>query len=148
VTAGDSRKIYMPGRRGEAPTIADADNDALIKAEKQGRERMLAGKWDEKFYDANLRQLLTMRKEMRFRKLHVEPCPELDGGAPPAQPPREPEAPRGAAPAQGNGRRPPSDRGANTGSRTAAADQVWESDSRGEEREDDGSVPPEDEPPL
>lgn len=128
VTAGDSRKVYMPGRKGEAPTIYEADNDSLIKAEKRGRENMLGGKWEEKYRDSNLRQLLTMRKEMRFRKLPVELCADL--GDDPA-----PVGPRGGAQAPAAAeQRPPSD-GPPKDTRTA--DQRLADDAFGHDEGDD-----------
>lgn len=122
ITAGDSRKIYMPGKRGEAPLIANATDEALIEDERRGRKAMDAGKWKPEYRDSNLRQLLTMRKEMAYRKLPVEPHPELDADLPGAKAAAPPAA------------RPPSDRGAAAPPPAGGEDQWYEDehDAHGE----------------
>lgn len=149
IAAGDPQKIFMPGRKGEVPSIWNAPTEDIVKAERIAREKMLGGKWDDRFRDSNLRQLLTMRQELRERGgVDVPLCPELGddpptgprgGGGSPKEEPKPTEQPKaaptnggGEKPAEqpmrrpasygrpnGNGQKPPSDKGAPADARTA-----------------------------
>lgn len=63
---GDPSKIFMPGTPPQ-PTIFDAPDDALIKAEKYCRGMFESGKWNEQYFDRNAVQLATIRQTMRDR---------------------------------------------------------------------------------
>lgn len=71
IEPGDPTRVFMPGKKGEAPLIADADDEALIAAEKRGRESLDSGKWDEedkvRYKEQNLKQLATIRAEIAHR---------------------------------------------------------------------------------
>lgn len=135
VRAGDPTRIKIPGKSGKM--VAEAEEKDLVYWEKRGRGDLLAGKWaGDRYEESNIRQLLTIRAEMRHRKMPVEPCPDLDG--PPA---REPE------PAARPQQRPPSDRGAASDPRAkTSVEAPFGSDDDSQEPEDDGSVPPDREP--
>jgi hypothetical protein len=133
ITAGDSRRIKLPGKSGK--TINDAEEKDLVYWEKRMRGDCLSGKWDgDQYAEKNMVQLLTIRKEMRYRKFDVEPCPELDG---------DDQAPArvNAAPREQPQGRPPSDRGAQHDSRTEdqrLADAAFGPDERSDhDRGDD-----------
>ncbi len=130
--AGDSRRVRLPGKSGKM--IADAEEKDLLYWEKRVRGDFLGGKWEgDQYAERNMMQLLTMREELRVRKLAVEPCPQLDGAAPaagaaaPAGAPTQdrPSTPRRAAPA-----RTPTTRSGGTTTRATTADEREASDAR------------------
>ncbi len=71
--AGDPSKVYMPGKRGEAPTVADASDDILADVEPKMRKNFDAGGWDApdvaQYKSANITRLATIRAEMKRRGL-------------------------------------------------------------------------------
>lgn len=93
--AGDPHALLMPGKKGEAPKIADADPADLVKWEGRMRTDLDNGVMDEpdkvRYKANNVRQLATIRKQMRAKELFVEPHAYLDGTPPPAKQP-DPEA--------------------------------------------------------
>lgn len=95
--AGDPDKIFMPGKRGEVPPISKADPADLAKWEGRLRGDLDSGKWDTeefvKYKQGNLRQLATIRAQMRTLDMMVPPHEYLDGV--PASTRREPDPSQG-----------------------------------------------------
>lgn len=93
--AGDPRALFMPGKKGEAPKIADADPADLVKWEGRMRTDLDSGVMDKpekvKYKANDVRQLATIRKQMRALDLVVTPHAYLDGTPQPARQP-DPEA--------------------------------------------------------
>jgi phage RecT family recombinase len=81
---GDPSKIYLPGKRGETPSITNASDEDLLNAEKQGRTNFDADKWPEEWRDRNITQLATIRAELRARNVAVPYHPFFDGEQQPA----------------------------------------------------------------
>lgn len=81
--AGDPTQVYMPGKKGEAPTIRDAETAMLVKTEGAMRTALDNGGMDApdkaQYKDANIKRLATIRKEMRIRELTPTPHAYLDG---------------------------------------------------------------------
>jgi len=76
---GDPQKISMPGQ-GQQPSIWNAEDDALVKAEAYCRGMFEAGKWPENYFAKNATQLATIRQEIRDRnalpdRAHLPPLP-------------------------------------------------------------------------
>lgn len=71
--AGDASKVFMPGKRGEAPTVADASDDMLADVESKMRRNFDANEWDKpevaQYKSANITRLATIRAEMKRRGL-------------------------------------------------------------------------------
>lgn len=67
---GDPSKVFMPGKKGEVPTVAEASDGMLQSFEKRMRESFDAGKWDDKYRTINTTQLATIRAEMKRRELY------------------------------------------------------------------------------
>jgi len=88
--AGDPQRSYMPGTPPQS-LIANADNDALIAADKRGRGALDNNKWSEQYFDKNAIQLATIRAEMRARNIAVPPHPFLDAHLAPPPAEHEPE---------------------------------------------------------
>ena len=63
---GDPTKIFIPGSPPQ-PTIFDAPDEALVKAETYCRGMFEAGKWPEQYFEKNATQLATIRQTMRDR---------------------------------------------------------------------------------
>ncbi len=76
---GDPQKIFLPGQ-GQQPSIWNAEDDALVKAEVYCRGMFEAGKWPENYFAKNATQLATIRQEIRDRnampdRAHLSPLP-------------------------------------------------------------------------
>jgi recombinational DNA repair protein RecT len=63
---GDPTKISIPWSPPQ-PTIFDATDEALVKAETYCRGMFEAGKWPENYFEKNAIQLATIRQTMRDR---------------------------------------------------------------------------------
>jgi phage RecT family recombinase len=91
--AGDPDKVFMPGKKGEAPPVSQADPADLAKWEGRLRGDLDSGKWDTedfaKYKQGNLRQLATIRARMRAIEMVVTPHEMLDGVPVPTR--REPD---------------------------------------------------------
>lgn len=92
--AGDPAKLYMPGKKGETPTIAVADAADLAKWEGRLRTALDDGDMDKpekvQYKTANIRILATIRQRMRAEGMVVASHEYLDGTPAPRQP--DPEA--------------------------------------------------------
>jgi recombinational DNA repair protein RecT len=71
--AGDPKKVFLPGKKGEVPTVADAEDGALSSMEERMRKSFDSGEWDKperaQYKDLNMTQLATIRAEMKRRGL-------------------------------------------------------------------------------
>lgn len=103
---GDAARVYMPGK--DSGPIAKAADKDLTYWEKKLRRDFDEG-MDPRYAEKNTVQLLTIRKEMRRRRLAVDAHEGLDALDPSAPRP----TPKDAGP------RPPSDRGPTQDTRTA-----------------------------
>lgn len=101
---GDPRKVIMPGALPQ-PTVWDANDEHLIKAEAHARSMFEAGKWPEEWFEKNALQLATIREEIRARNtlpdrngcLPLPPLAFFDNGltAPTQAPPVQQEVQQG-----------------------------------------------------
>jgi hypothetical protein len=94
IVAADPKKVFLPGKKGEAPSIYHAPDDVLLPFEKKERAAWKAGKWDgNQYHDLNMRRLLTTRWELRDRGVEIEADEVLDVDVRPVD-----ESPRGGGP--------------------------------------------------